>query len=149
MCNSPRKDSQPIPAKVWLIAHNVPCPSLPKIFVPQLFSPVDPFFTASKSNKISTKIKTKTVEQDSENIDQPNGDTEELERSHILIKNFHQPKRSFNMKQFFCQEDSHKSVSGHHSVQQPLIPQCFSGKKFVSEAKPLEQLFFTKLEINH
>ena len=44
------------------------------------------------------------------------------------------------MKQFSCQEKSHKSVSGHHSVQQPLIPQCFSGKKFVAEAKPQAQL---------
>ena len=122
--------------KIWPIAHSVTCPALPKIFVPQPFSPVAPFFTASKSNKISTVIKTKTVEQDSEDIDQPNVDTEELEISHILIKDFHQPKRSFNMKQFSCHEESHKSVLGHHSVQQPLIPQCFSGKIFVAEAKP-------------
>ena len=44
------------------------------------------------------------------------------------------------MKKFSCQEEFYNSVSGHHSVQQPLIPHCFSGNKFVSKAKPQEQL---------
>ena len=36
---------------------------------------------------------------------------------------------------------------GHHSVQQTLIPQCFSGKKFVSEANLRSSFVFQYLEI--
>ena len=37
-CVIAMKETQPIPAKIRPIAHNVPCSALPKIFVPQLFS---------------------------------------------------------------------------------------------------------------
>ena len=58
MYNSPRKETKTNPAKIWPITRNVPCPALPKIFVPQPFSPVAPFFKALKSDKMCDKVKT-------------------------------------------------------------------------------------------
>ena len=53
------------------------------------------------------------------------------------------------MKQFSCHEESHKSVLGHHSVQQPLKPHCFIGKIILSEAKPQKQLCLSILRKNY
>ena len=98
MYNSLLKETQTILAKIWSVTHNVSCPALPKIFVPQPFSPVAPFFTASKSDKMLTSKATKSVAQELDDTGKSNKALKAQYPSLSLKDAYNQYESSINLK---------------------------------------------------
>ena len=97
MYNSPRKETRTIPAKIRPNTHNVPCPALPKIFVPQPFSLDAPFFTASKSDKMLTSKETESFAHGIDDIDQLSKDFKDQDFLINLKITHNHSKRSYNI----------------------------------------------------
>ena len=105
MWNIPKKETHTIPTKIRPIAHNVPCPALSEIFVPQPFSPVAPFFTASKSDIMLTSKETKSVAQELDDTDHLSKDSKNQDYFIDLEASQNQYKSSPNAEHFTYQKN--------------------------------------------